>query len=238
MTAKLNIDIKQLFNSGSHYGFTKRRRHPSVIPYIYATKDGNDVIDLSITSEQLHKATSVIQETVKAGKQIMFVGTKDEVSYMVRDTAKRIEVPYATNRWIGGMLTNFSEVKKRIKRLQELQQEKEDGTWERKYTKKERVMFGRELAKLDFNFGGIKDLVKVPDLLIVFDPRHESIAIDEALMLSVPVIAVAGTDCDVNKIEYPIVMNDALQGSVRLALAQFATAHQTALVTENQRVAK
>lgn len=229
MTPTSQPTIDQLFAAGAHFGFTKRRRHPSVVPYLYGTKDGNDIIDLEQTSVQLAAAGKVIQDMVTAGKTVMYVGTKDEVARQVRATAGLVGAPYATNRWIGGMLTNFSEVKKRIQRLHELQQEKEGGAWERKYTKKERVMLGRELTKLEFNFGGIQHLTKTPDLLVVVDPRFEEIAIDEAETLNIPVIALAGTDCNLTRVTYPVAINDALQSSVQLALQQFAACHQAGM---------
>lgn len=218
------ISIDQLFSVGAHYGFTKRRRHPSVVPYLYGAKDGNDIINLETTATQLMTAGTMIREAVAVGKTVLFVGTKDEVAAQVAAMSQTLEAPYVSNRWIGGMLTNFSEVKKRIQRLDSLQNEKESGVWERKYTKKERVMLGRELTKLEFNFGGIRTLSKTPDLLVVIDPRFEEIAVEEAQTIGIPVIAVAGTDCNIKHITHPIVMNDASRESVALALETFAEA--------------
>ena len=223
------IDIAQLFSAGTHFGFTKRRRHPSVVPYLFGTKEGNDIIDLAQTSEQLAAAAAVVAKMAAADKQILYVGTKDEVAKLVHTAALRANAPYVSNRWIGGLLTNFAEVKKRLHRLHELQQDKASGEWERKYTKKERVMLGRELTKLEFNFGGIQQLTKAPDLLVVVDPRFESIALAEAEMLGIPVIAIAGTDCNIAPVTHPVVMNDALQSSVSLAL-DYLVAAQTAAV--------
>ena len=231
MTQTTTITVEQLFAVGAHYGFTKRRRHPSVLPYLYGSKEGNDIIDLDSTAGQLTAGAKTIKEAVASGKTVLFVGTKDEVSQMVRNTAAALGAPYVTNRWIGGMLTNFSEVKKRIQRLDALQNERESGVWERKYTKKERVMLGRELAKLEFNFGGIQQLRKAPDLLVVIDPRFEQIAIEEAQTLDIPVLAVSGTDCNIKHITYPVVMNDSLKESVALALQVFTDGYREGLAT-------
>ena len=218
------ISIDTLFSAGAHYGFTKRRRHPSVVPYLYGAKDGNDIINLESTTSQLAEASAVIKDAVAAGKTVLLAGTKDEVAAQVAATGQALGIPYVANRWIGGMLTNFSEVKKRIQRLDALQNEKESGVWERKYTKKEGVMLGRELAKLEFNFGGIRTLTKAPDLVVVVDPRFEEIAVEEAQTLGIPVIAIAGTDCNIKHITHPVVMNDALRESVALALQTFSEA--------------
>ena len=237
MTQTTTITVEQLFAVGAHYGFTKRRRHPSVLPYLYGSKEGNDIIDLDSTASQLAAGVKTIQEAVANGKTVLFVGTKDEAAQIVRSTAVELGAPYVTNRWIGGMLTNFSEVKKRIQRLETLQNERESGAWERKYTKKERVMLGRELAKLEFNFGGIQQLRKVPDLLVVIDPRFEQIAIEEAQTLNIPVLAVSGTDCNVKNITYPVVMNDSLKESVTLALQTFMDGYRAGLSAQKPATA-
>lgn len=237
------ISIDTLFSAGAHYGFTKRRRHPSVLPFLYGAKDGNDIINLEVAAKQLVDAATIIRDMAAAGKTVLLAGTKDEVVAQVTATGQALGIPYVANRWIGGMLTNFSEVKKRIQRLDALQNEKESGVWERKYTKKEGVMLGRELAKLEFNFGGIRTLTKAPDLLIVIDPRFEEIAVEEAQTLSIPVIAIAGTDCNIKHINYPVVMNDALRESVAVALKTFSDAFtagrssQTASVPKSTRSA-
>ena len=218
MTQTTTTSIDTLFAAGAHYGFTKRRRHPSVLPHLYGAKDGNDIINLEFTAAQLATVAKSIHDTIAAGKTVLLAGTKDEVASQVLAAGEAVNIPFVANRWIGGMLTNFSEIKKRIQRLDALQNEQESGVWERKYTKKERVMLGRELAKLQFNFGGIRTLTKVPDLVVVIDPRFEEIAVQEANTLGIPVVAVAGTDCNIQHITYPIVMNDALRGSVALAL--------------------
>jgi len=134
-------------------------------------------------------------------------------------------VAYVTNRWIGGMLTNFGEIKKRINRLEVLQAEKVSGELERKYTKKERVVIGREADKLAFNFAGVSELPKLPDLLVVVDPRHDHIAVDEAQQKNIPVMAIMGTDSDAAQIKYPIIANDSLKSSVSLIMDELVAAY-------------
>jgi len=217
--------IEKLFQAGSHFGFKKSRRHPTVIPYLYTTKDGSDIIDLEKTNALLESAKEVLKEAGLHGKTVLFVGTKDEVSRIVKATAEKTESLYVTNRWIGGMLTNFSEIKKRINRLEALTNEKESGELERKYTKKERVMISREVEKLSFNFFGISKMQKLPDYVLVVDPRHDAIAVTEAKERSIPVIAIMSSDCNASLVDYPVVANDALQSSVSLILAELSDAY-------------
>ncbi|MFT7644599.1 MAG: small subunit ribosomal protein S2 [Candidatus Paceibacteria bacterium] len=217
--------IERLFQAGSHFGFKKARRHPTTAQYLYTTKDGNDIFDLEKTSILLETAKETLKEAGLHGKTVLFVGTKEEASRIVTAAAEKSESPYVTNRWIGGMLTNFSEIKKRINRLEVLTNEKESGELERKYTKKERVVLGREMDKLGFNFFGISKLQKMPDLMLVVDPRHDSIAVAEAQERNIPVIAIMSSDCDANKVKFPVAVNDSLQTSVSLVIHELADAY-------------
>jgi small subunit ribosomal protein S2 len=217
--------VSRLFEAGSHFGFKKARRHPTVASYLYTTKEGSDVIDLAKTSESLIAAKATPLEAGKLGKVVLFVGTKDEASKIVKAAAEKAEAPYVTNRWIGGMLTNFTEIKKRITRLETLTNEKTTGELDRKYTKKERVVIGREAAKLEFNFFGLSQLNKLPDMLLVVDPRHDHIAVTEAAEKNIPVMALTSTDGDASVIKHPVVANDALQTSVSLIVAELTDAY-------------
>ncbi len=225
MSTENNNIIERLFKAGSHFGFKKSRRHPTVVPYLYTTKDGNDIFDLEKTSASLDATKEMLKEAGSMGKTVLFVGTKDEASKIVKAAAEKAESPYVTNRWIGGMLTNFSEIKKRINRLETINHEKESGDAERKYTKKERVVLGRETDKLNFNFFGISKITKMPDYMLVIDPRHDEIAVTEATHKNIPVIAIMGSDCDVSKIKFPVVANDSLQSSVSILLDELTEAY-------------
>lgn len=217
--------IDRLFKAGSHFGFKKRRRHPTVSKYLFTTKDGNDIFDLEKTTALLETAKETLKQAGLLGKTVLFVGTKDEAAKIVKTAAEKIEVPYVTNRWIGGMLTNFSEMKKRIARMESLIHEKESGELERKYTKKERVIIGREIDKLTSNFLGISTMKKLPDYVVVVDPRHESIVVTEAHDRNIPVVAIMSSDCDASEVQVPVIANDSLQTSVSLLVGELASAY-------------
>ena len=216
--------VERLFRVGAHFGFKKSRRHPTVVPYLLGSKNGNDIFDLNRTARLITDAQSALREAGQQGKTVLFVGTKDEVKQIVADVAKGADSPYVANRWIGGMLTNFSEIRKRLNRLEELSRERESGELSRKYTKREQVVIGREMDKLSFNFAGMATLQKVPNLLVVVDPRHEQVAVAEARECNIPIVGILNSDCDAAEITYPIVVNDALQSSVALVLHELATA--------------
>lgn len=218
--------IQRLFNAGAHFGFKKSRRHPTVVPYLFTTKDGVDIFDLEKTAVTIESVKELLKQAGLTGKTVLFVGTKDESAKIVKKVAENVGAPYVVNRWIGGMLTNLPEIKKRINRLEALTHESVSGELERKYTKKERVVIGREMDKLAFNFGGIKDMQKNPDYMLVVDPRHDHIAVTEAKTRNIPVIAIMSSDCDASKIDYPVVVNDSLQTSVTLILEEIATAYK------------
>ncbi len=216
--------IERLFGVGAHFGFKKSRRHPSVTPYLFGTKEGNDIFNLEETSNLIATAQSVLKEAAQNGKTILFVGTKTEVTDLVKAAAVKADMPYVVNRWIGGMVTNLPEIKKRIFRMEELVREEASGELERKYTKKERLLLSREVNKLNHNFFGISKMTRTPDIMVVVDPRHDEIAVKEATQAKIPVIAIMSSDCDAAKIAYPVLVNDALQGSVKLVLDEFVSA--------------
>lgn len=217
--------IERLFSVGAHFGFTKSRRHPTATPYIFGNKQGTDIIDLEKTSALIENAKIVLKEAGRTGKTVLFVGTKEEMGPTVQAQAVAIEMPYVVHRWVGGMLTNFTEIKKRIQRLNDLVAQGESGELERKYTKKERVIIGRELRKLSLNFGGIQKMERLPQLMVVVDPRYDEIAVTEAAVLNIPLIGITSSDTDLTPITYPIVANDGLQASVALILGELAQAY-------------
>lgn len=216
--------IERLFNAGAHFGFKKSRRHPSVAQYLYGTKEGNDIFDLEKTAVLLTEAAEILKEAGKNGKTVLFVGTKAEAVSLVLAAAEKVKMPFVVNRWIGGMLTNFSEIKKRIARLDELASGTASGELERKYTKKERMVLGRESTKLEHNFKGISTMTKVPDIMVVVDPRHDHIAVSEGRFMKIPIIGIMSSDCDAKQVTYPVVINDSLQASVTMALNELTAA--------------
>lgn len=227
--------IQRLFNAGAHFGFKKSRRHPTAVPYLFTTKEGVDIFDLEKTATTIADVKELLKQAGLMGKTVLFVGTKDESAKIVRNIAERADAPYVTNRWIGGMLTNQSEIKKRINRLEALTHESASGELERKYTKKERVMISREMDKLTFNFGGIKDMQRLPDYVLVVDPRHDHIAVTEANSRNIPIIAIMSSDCDATKINYPVVVNDSLQTSVSLILEELVAAFKEGALAYTQK---
>lgn len=212
--------MERLFSVGAHFGFTKSRRHPTTSPFIFGNKQGTDIIDLEKTVASLEVAKEFVKEAAKTGKTILFVGTKEEVVTTVKMHAESVEMPFVVNRWVGGMLTNFSEIKKRIQRLKDLTSQGESGELERKYTKKERVIIGRELAKLNNNFSGIQNMDRAPYAIVIVDTRHDAIAVSEARELNIPVIGIVNSDTNLRLVTYPIVANDGLQSSVALILSE------------------
>jgi small subunit ribosomal protein S2 len=216
--------MDRMFKAGAHFGFSKSRRHPSVTPYLFGTKQGFDIFDLEKTSALLSDATAYMQALGMAGKNVLVVGTKEETASLIRAEAVRSGVPFAVNRWVGGTLTNSSQIKKRVEYLISLRAESESGELERKYTKKERVMLGREMERLEHSFEGIVGMERAPDALLVLDPRHEAIAVAEAHQAGIPVVAIMSSDCNARDVEKPVVVNDAHKTSVALALSELLNA--------------
>ena len=209
--------IDGMVAAGAHYGYTRTRRHPSVKQFLYATKDRSDLVDLSKTATQLETAVKVMTDAIRGGKQILFSGNKPEAQQLTKEIALTLRMPYVTNRWIGGTLTNFGEIKKRIEKLQDLLDKKEKGELS-VYTKKERLLIDRSIEKMDRSFGGLSEMKQLPAVLFVIDSLAEDTAVKEANFMHIPVISISNTDCNVDMIDYPIVANDASQSSLKFFL--------------------
>lgn len=218
--------VEALFSVGAHIGYSRARRHASMKHFIFGTKGKTDIIDLSQSAALVEEAHTFLRSLGASGKTVLFVGGKPEVRAALREAAEALSMPYVAGRWIGGTLTNFSEIKKRIHRLAELLQEKEAGTLAKKYTKKERVLIDREIAKLEENFGGLSGLENLPHAVVAVDTRHEAIAVKEANDLGIPVIGIMNSDCDVSKVHYPIIGNDATRSSVKFFLDGASAAYR------------
>lgn len=213
----------QLRDAGCHYGYSKSRRHPSMKRFIAATENGSDFINLDATAKQIAEAVEFIKGLSHTGKKILFIGEKPEVRQVVREVALLLGEPYMVERFVAGTLTNFGEIKKRAEKLKDMLEKKEKGEFSM-YTKKEQLLIQRSMDRMDRNFGGILSMPVLPGAVIIVDPRHEDIALSEALFAHIPVVAIASTDCDVSKVQYPIVANDAATPSVRFILDQIANA--------------
>ncbi len=200
--------VEKLFDVGAQYGYAPSRRHPSVSDFIFGSKGDTELFDLEQTAQCLQSALDFVRSLAAARKTILFVGGKAEAREALKRVAERLNQPYVASRWIGGTLTNFGEIKKRLARLQEITDMREKGGLA-KFTKLERLLIDREAENLEHMFGGLKGMQRMPEALLVVDSRQESGAVAEAHQLNIPVIALINSDCDRSKITYPIPANDA-----------------------------
>ncbi|MCX6756569.1 MAG: 30S ribosomal protein S2 [Candidatus Nomurabacteria bacterium] len=222
----MNIITKEeLAKAGLQYGYSRTRRHPSVKPFIEGNHNGVDFINLDSTAEQLNDAITFLKSVQGAGKVILFVGVKPEIRQMVKEVALSLNAPYVAERFIGGTLTNFPQIKKRIEKLHDLLKKKETGELA-VYTKKEQLLIQRDIDRLDRDFGGISSLTNIPSAIVMIDSRHEDMCVKEAKILHIPVVALCNTDCTIEGIEYPILGNDGSVSSVRFVLESIKNALQ------------
>ena len=222
-----NETVEKLAQSGAQFAHVKSRRHPSMKPFILGTKSKVDLIDLSKTSELLAKAKETMARYGAEGKVVLFVAGKREAIASTRAIAESLSMPYVAGRWLGGTLTNFAEIKKRLARLKELEELRTSADFDKKYTKLERLMFSREEQRLNERFGGIVSLSKLPDAVVVVDTKVEHIAVSEAHGKHIPVIGIMSSDCDLKDATYPIVVNDASLKTIRLILDELAESYKS-----------
>ncbi len=207
--------LKELLEAGVHFGHQTRRWNPKMRKFIFAEKKGIYIIDLQKTLQQLEIAYEAVSKVTARGGTVLFVGTKKQIQDVVREEAERCGMFYVTNRWLGGMLTNFQTIKKNINRLIEFEEMKKGGAFEN-FTKKEVLMLERNMNKLEFVLGGIKEMKSLPDIVFVVDAKKEKIAINEASKLNIPIIAIVDTNTDPDPISIPVAGNDDAIRSVRL----------------------
>ena len=220
--------VASLFAVGAHFGYSPSRRHPSVAKYLFGAKGGTELFDLEQTATCLADALLFIQSLAEGRKTILFVGAKAEAREHVVRAAERLAQPYVASRWIGGSLTNFSEIKKRLSRLSELSDMKEKGELA-KFTKHERLLIDREIVDLERMFGGLKGMPKLPDAIFIIDPKHESGVVAEARQLNIPIIAVLNSDCNATLVTYPIPANDASRQTIAAILEDVAKTYENNL---------
>lgn len=216
------ISMKNLLESGVHFGHQTRRWNPKMKKYIFAERNGIYIIDLQKTVKKVEKAYRFVRKTVAEGKEVLFVGTKKQAKDTIRNEAERCGMHFVNQRWLGGMLTNFGTIKNRIVRLKELERLNEENFPH--YTKKEVINFRKELVKLHKFLGGIKHMTNLPGALFVVDPKKEHIAIKEAHKLGIPVVAIVDTNCDPDEIDYVIPGNDDAIRAVKLLTTTIANA--------------
>lgn len=222
--------LKRLFDTGAHFAQVKARRHPSMKPFLVGTKGRQEIIDLALTSGQLDAAKAVMSTLAKEGKTVLFVGGKVEVAALVKKAAQEINAPYVATRWLGGTISNWTEIKKRIDRLAELEDTSAAGAMSKQHTKLELVKMDREKKRLQERLDGITTLTKRPDALLVVDTKHEKYAVKEANEAGIPILALMSSDCNLKEVAYPIVANDASRETVRLVLADLVEAFKAGQV--------
>ncbi len=222
----VGLGVDRLFEAGAHFAHLKRRRHPSMRSFIAGAKARVEIFDLVKTDAQLAKAKAAMEALAKDGKTVLFVGGKREVSDAVRKAATRVGQPYVAGRWLGGTISNFVEIKKRIDRLADLLEKRESGELAKLYTKLERVFIDREIERLSERLDGITALARRPDAFVIVDTKHEAHATREARKAGIPVIGIMNSDCDLADATFPVVMNDASRTAVGLVLEELASAYE------------
>jgi small subunit ribosomal protein S2 len=234
MTTNANQTLETMFAAGAHLGYNRSRRHPSVSNYIFGAKNRVEIIDLEKTHNLLEKAKAFVAGIAAKRGQVLFISGKKEVEDIIRAGARSIDMPVVAGRWVGGTFTNFGQIRKRIDRFVDLCSQREKGELA-KYTKKERLLIDREIDKLEKLFGGIVNMKELPKAMFVVDPRREHIAVAEAKYAKIPVIALAGSDCNINDIEYPIVGNDASVKSIKFFVDEMVAAYKAGLLKASEK---
>lgn len=217
------VSMKALLETGVHFGHRTQKWNPKMKPYIFTERNGIHIIDLQQTVTALDAAYALIRDIAAAGGVVLFVGTKRQAQESIQKEAERCGMPYVNQRWLGGTLTNWKTIKDRINELKKLEERRDTGDFER-LTKKEGLILGREIIKLQDRLGGIRDMAKLPDLLFIVDVRREETAVHEANILNVPVLALVDTNCDPSGVDYVIPSNDDAIRAIKLLTARLADA--------------
>lgn len=215
------LSYNQLLEAGVHFGHLRKKWNPKMLPYIFMEKKGIHIIDLYKTIEKLEESAAALKNIARSGKKIMFVATKKQAKEIMEEQARRVGMPFATERWLGGMLTNFTTIRKSIKKLQTIDRMLNDGSAEN-MTKKERLVLSRERDKLEKVIGGVAQLNRLPAALFVVDIGHEHIAIAEAVRLNITTFGIVDTNCDPNKVDFPVPANDDAAKSIAI-IVKFLT---------------
>jgi small subunit ribosomal protein S2 len=229
------VTMRQLLDSGVHFGHQTRRWNPKMKRFIFTERNGIYIIDLQQSLSYIDRAYEFIKATVAHGGTVLFVGTKKQAQEAIAEQATRVGQPYVNQRWLGGMLTNFQTVSKRIQRMKELEEINFDDVAGSGHTKKELLLLQRELTKLESNLGGIRNLTKAPSIVWVVDTKKEHLAIDEAKKLNIPVVAILDTNCDPDEVDFPIPGNDDAIRAVNLLTRVVADAVAEGLIARNNR---
>lgn len=223
-----NIEYKDLLDAGVHFGHLTRKWDPRMSPYIFMEKNGIHIIDLNKTLVCLEEASNAIKQIVRSGKKVMFVATKKQAKDLVAEEARRLKMPFVTERWLGGMMTNFATIRKSLKKMSVIDKMSKDETYNN-LAKKERLMITRQREKLENVLGGISDLTRLPAALFIVDIKREHIAISEAKKLGIPVFALVDTNSNPNDADFPIPANDDAFKSISLLVKAFGAAIEEGL---------
>lgn len=232
-----DITLQQLLEAGCHFGHKSERWHPHAKTFIYTEKDGIHIIDLAATKAGLDRAMAFVKDTVAAGKEIIFVGTKRQAQAVVKQEAEAVGAPFFSQRWIGGFLTNFEEVKKNIDKVNRLKTEKETNAW-KKYPKHERSSLARYLDKVTIDYGGVMNVAEVPAAIFVVDVKKEDTAVREAVRVGIPVLGIVDTNSDPSGIDYVIPANDDAVGSVQLIVHALTQSYKEGKEIYQKTIAK
>ena len=224
----MNLDIKKLLNAGVHFGHLTRKRHPNMVPYIFMEKDGTHIIDLNQTVTKLEESLTALKKITKTGRRILFVATKKQAKDILIKHIKPLGMPYITERWPGGMLTNFVTIRKAVKKMAQIDKMKDDGTIST-LSKRERLQLDRKREKLEKDLGSISDMNRLPGAIFIVDIVKEKIAVLEAKKLGIPTFAMVDTNSDPNLVDFPIPSNDDASKSIDIILSHVADAIKKSL---------
>ena len=217
--------VEAMFAVGAQYGYSKRRRHPSVKDLIFGIKNRVEILNLEKTIDYLEKAKDYVRSLGKDGKQVFFVGGKSEAKTAIREVSNKLSLPYVAGRWIGGTLTNYAEIRSRVNKYEKLLEDKEKGEL-MKYTKKERMLIDKDIEKLERNFKGLVAMKGMPSAVFIIDPKAEHIALSESKKAKIKSIALQSTDCDLRSVDFPIPGNDASMASIKFFIEEIANAYE------------
>ncbi|WP_266362653.1 30S ribosomal protein S2 [Tellurirhabdus rosea] len=228
------VEYKDLLDAGVHFGHLTRKWDPRMAPYIFMEKNGIHIIDLNKTLASLDEASNAIKGIVRSGRKVMFVATKKQAQEIVADEARRLKMPYVTDRWLGGMLTNFATIRKSLKKLQGLEKMLKEETTVKNLAKRERLTISRDKEKMERVLGGIADLTRLPAAMFVVDVKREHIAVSEAKRLGIPVFAMCDTNSNPDAVDFPIPANDDAYKSIRLITLAIGKAIEEGLAERKQ----
>lgn len=235
LVSEIDPEIEEMLKAGVHMGHAKSKNHPSMQPYIFGVRNTISILDLTKTKEKLAPALEFIKKTVAGGGIVLLVGTRPAARAVIKEWAEKTGMPYFVERWIGGTLTNFKVIAKRVDYMESLEKEKAGGEWS-KYTKKEVLLKERELAKLQSKFGGLRALKRLPDALFIVDINEDDTAVREAKRMKIPVVALVDTNSNADLVDYPIPSNDDALPAVRYMVNRVGQAIEEGMVDRSKQV--